>query len=76
MISTAVEGGIWGWNSAASVSGGSAVFWDGNNAQWAQLMTPQDPLIPLDMAFVITPEPATLLLLGLGAAILRKKARN
>jgi hypothetical protein len=75
MISMDVQGGVWGWNTAGSVSGGSAVFWDENNAQWAQLMT-ADGYVPMDMAFVITPEPTTLLLLGLGAAVLRKKARN
>jgi hypothetical protein len=39
-------------------------------------MTPPDGYVPMDTAFVLTPEPATLLLFGLGAAMLRKKARN
>jgi hypothetical protein len=76
MISMAVEGGDWGWSTAGSISGGSAVFRDINGG-WTELMTPvgyQDPRIPMDMAFVlVTPEPTTLLLLGLGAVMVRRK---
>jgi hypothetical protein len=75
MISMDVQGGIWGWNTAESVSGSSAVFWD-INGEWTELMTPagyQDPRIPLDMAFVLTPEPTTLLILALGGTALRRK---
>jgi hypothetical protein len=79
-ISVDVEGGVWGWNSAENVSGGSAVFWDKNSPSgWTELMTPvgyNEPRIPLDLAFVLnTPEPAALLLFGPGAAIVRKRRR-
>jgi hypothetical protein len=77
LISMDVDGGAWGWNSAESVSGSSAVFWDITSpSSWTELMTPmgyQDPRTPMDMAFVVAPEPATLLLLGLGGLILRKR---
>jgi hypothetical protein len=47
--------------------------------KWTQLKTPQgwhDPRVPQDLAFVITPEPATLFLLAIGAAaVLRKRSR-
>jgi hypothetical protein len=49
--------------------------------KWTQLTTPHgwhDPRVPQDLAFVITtvPEPATLFLLGIGAAaVLRKRKR-
>ena len=47
--------------------------------KWTQLKTPQgwcDPRVPQDLAFVITPEPATLFLLAIGAAaVLRKRKR-
>lgn len=71
VISTDVEGGLWGWNTAASSVGSSAVFWDDNNTQWVQLME-SGGSIPMDMAFVLTPEPATILLLGLGTVMLRR----
>ncbi|MBN2020635.1 MAG: PEP-CTERM sorting domain-containing protein [Sedimentisphaerales bacterium] len=73
MTAMDVQGGTWGWNTAESVSGGPAVFWNG---AWEQLLTPagyEDPQTPLDMSFVIVPEPATLILLGLGAAIAGKR---
>jgi len=47
--------------------------------KWTQLKTPQgwcDPRVPQDLAFVITPEPATLLLFAAGAvAVLRRRSR-
>ena len=47
--------------------------------KWTQLQTPsgwQDPRTPMDLAFVITPEPAMLFLLAIGAAaVLRKRSR-
>jgi hypothetical protein len=78
MISMDFQGGVLGWNSAESVSGSSAVFWD-TNGGWTELMTLagyQDPRTPLDMAFVLAPEPTTLLLLGFGSlALLRKRKK-
>jgi hypothetical protein len=76
MISTVGQGGWWGWSTAEGVSGGPAVFWDNYSSGWTQLSTPAGypgPQTPLDLAFVIVPEPATLLLLALGAAIARKR---
>jgi len=47
--------------------------------KWTKLSTPSgycDPRVPVDLAFVITPEPATLFLLAFGAAaVLRKHSR-
>jgi hypothetical protein len=47
--------------------------------KWTQLKTPQgycDPRTPVDLAFVLTPEPATLFLLAAGAvAALRRRSR-
>jgi hypothetical protein len=47
--------------------------------KWTQLTTPlghHDPRVPVDMAFVIVPEPATLFLLAAGAAaVLRRRKR-
>ena len=51
-----------------------AVWWNGKNDTWNEL---HDPLTgeSLDLAFVITPEPATLSLLGLGSLVLLRKRR-
>jgi hypothetical protein len=47
--------------------------------KWTELKTPNgwhDPRTPVDLAFVITPEPATLLLFAMGAAaVLRRRRR-
>jgi hypothetical protein len=50
-----------------------AVWWDGNN--WNELRDPLDPEVSLDLAFVITPEPATISLLVLGSLVLLRKRR-
>ena len=71
MMSVAVDGGAWGWNTAESVTGNPAVFWD-EAIGWTELTTPADPQKSPDMAFVLNPEPATLLLLGLGAVLVSK----
>jgi len=76
MITTNVQGGDLGWNTAQSVTGSSAVYWNNNISDWSPLMTPSgcpDPQVPLDLAFVLIPEPASLLLLGLGGLILRRR---
>jgi hypothetical protein len=47
--------------------------------KWTQLKTPQgwcDPRVPVDLAFVLTPEPATLLLMGFGAAVVLRKRKR
>ncbi|MGA2092853.1 MAG: hypothetical protein ABSH16_05530 [Sedimentisphaerales bacterium] len=61
MITANVEGGDWGWNTAQTVTGSSAVYWNNSISDWSPLMTPsgyQDPQAPLDLAFVLVPEPA------------------
>jgi hypothetical protein len=76
MITSNVQGGDFGWNTAQSVTGSSAVYWNNNISDWSPLMTPsgcQDPQASLDLAFVLVPEPATLLLLSLGGLLLRIK---
>jgi hypothetical protein len=47
--------------------------------KWTQLKTPQgwcNPREPIDLAFVITPEPTTLLLLAAGAAMAFRKRKK
>lgn len=66
----------WGWNTTESVSSSTAVFWDEGNFAWAELITPVAPQTPLDLAFVLVPEPATLLLFGLGVPILSRLGRG
>ncbi len=84
MISTDYEGCQWGWKTATEVNGSTAVFYDTYShwgGGWQQLKEPYDwcypnPQQPLDVAFVLTPEPSTILLLGLGAATLLRKRRK
>lgn len=51
-----------------------AVWWNGTTNSWNEL---HDPITgeSLDLAFVITPEPATISLLGLGSLVLLRKRR-
>jgi hypothetical protein len=72
MITTNVQGGDLGWNTAQTITGSSAVFWDNNASQWAQLSTPVNSQ-PLDLAFVLVPEPASLFLLAFGGLLLRSR---
>jgi hypothetical protein len=66
-----------GWKTSEDNWGDDAVYWDG--LQWQELRYPyNDPFgrvgQSIDLAFVITPEPATVCLLGLGAlSLVRRK---
>jgi hypothetical protein len=76
MITTNVQGGDLGWNNAQTVTGSSAVYWNNNISDWSPLMTPSDcqnPQSPLDLSFVLVPEPASLLLLAFGGLLLRRR---
>jgi len=82
MISTNYEGCNWGWKTSTDVEGSTSVFWDKYGWcgwEWQQLKQPYgwcNPRTPLDVAFVLTPEPATLLLLAAGSlAVLRKRKK-
>jgi len=62
-----------GWKTSQNHWSDDAVYLEGGN--WARLIDPVTGQ-SLDMAFVITPEPATLSLLGLGGlALLRRKRK-
>jgi hypothetical protein len=86
-VSSNYDGCLWGWKSSVENDNGApAVFWDtyGHHGwYWQQLKEPQGwcdlhnkTPVPLGMAFVLTPEPATLLLLAAGAAaVLRKRKK-
>ncbi len=64
-----------GWDSSAGSFGSGAVWTDPDMALWQPL---NDPVTgqPLDMAFVITPEPMTISLLAIGAAIISRRRRS
>lgn len=66
----------WGWKTSLDHYGDDAVFWQfSESGYWEQL---HDPVSgeSLDLAFVITPEPSTIFLLGLGALALLRKRRQ
>ncbi len=81
-VSVMTVEGTWGWKTSLNHWNDAAVWGDfpvtgGPVPEWFELRDPftQDAL---DMAFVITPEPATMLLLAAGGAalILRRKKRR
>jgi len=74
---------VFGWKTSYQHWSDDAVFGDTSDplvppTAWHELRDPRVPDHPsLDMAFVITPEPATMALLGLGVAgILAKRRRS
>ncbi len=88
-ISTDYDGCFWGWKTTTDPTGADAVFWDTwgyHGWYWQKLkepwrwcqeecIPPREPL-PMGLAFVITPEPATLFLFAIGAAaVLRRRKR-
>ncbi len=64
----------WGWKTSIDHFNDDAVWWDYNLGMWQEL---RDPFTneSLDMAFVITPEPTTLCLIGLGSLMLRRRKK-
>ena len=66
------SGEVFGWKTSVEHWNDDAVFGDTDNPgappyYWHELIDPRTGL-SVDLAFVITPEPATMALLGLGAA--------
>ncbi|MGA1979037.1 MAG: PEP-CTERM sorting domain-containing protein [Sedimentisphaerales bacterium] len=75
----------FGWKTSTDHWGDDAVFWDPISGSWQELICPATDYIgrplsnggqSMDMAFVITPEPATICLLGLGALSLLHRKRS
>ena len=82
-------GAQWDWKTSLDHWNDDAVYWgsqttvpSGSHQGWTdlpvyiELFDPQDQEVSLDMAFVITPEPATLaLLLAAGLIVLTRRTR-
>jgi len=69
-------GGFAGWKTSLDHFNDNAVWYDTNTDEWRELI---DPITyePLDLAFVITPEPGTMSLFALGAlGLLRRRRRS
>lgn len=70
-----------GWSNTADSYRNGAVWWDDQDSTWRGLSYPsghpgaQDEDNQIDLAFVIVPEPATVLLLAVGAgmAVVRRR---
>jgi hypothetical protein len=78
MISMDYHECFWGWKTSGSEQfGADAVFYRWVDPQWCPYEL-HDPITgeSLDMAFVITPEPASLLLLAMGATVALKRRRK
>jgi hypothetical protein len=79
-ISSNYEGCDWGWTTSSdSDNGAGAMFWDTyghHGGNWQRLKEPDTYREPLGMAFVLTPEPATLFLMAIGAAAVLRKRRS
>jgi len=69
------ETGKLGWKTSRNHFRDDAVYWDPISLDWVELLDPETGA-SLDMAFVITPEPASVGLLGLGALGLLKRRRR
>jgi len=72
----------WGWKTSMSDHFNDDAVWSdldaSGNLSWNELRDPLDSAFSLDMAFVITPEPATIAMLGLGGlmTLLRRRRRT
>ena len=72
------ESPFFGWKTSLDHWNDDAVFELEEAGMWGELWDPRQEIVPpvsLDMAFVITPEPATLALLLIGAALSLGKRR-
>ncbi|MGC9453467.1 MAG: PEP-CTERM sorting domain-containing protein [Phycisphaerae bacterium] len=68
-----------GWSTTRDSYGDGAVWWDDQDSTWRRLKYPAGhpwAQQEMDLAFVIVPEPATLLLLTAGAAIAAVRRRT
>jgi len=70
----------WGWKTSMSDHFNDDAVWSDIDAAgglaWNELRDPLDPAVSLDMAFVITPEPATMVMLALGSLTLLCRGRK
>ena len=67
---------LFGWKTSINHWNDDAVWGDGPTSPWQELVYPSNHPYAgqsMDLAFVITPEPATMALLGLGGLLLRRK---
>lgn len=64
-----------GWKESNDHFNDDAVWWDSSTCEWIELRNPCDGY-SIDLAYVITPEPATLVLLAMGGLIARNRRRT
>lgn len=71
-ISVTTVDGLWGWKTSESPQFEDDAVYSDDGVNWYELV---DPITyeSLDLAFVITPEPATIILLGIGGMLFRRR---